>query len=267
MNITPVKKIATVLGAGSLFLGAVALAPAASAASAPAAVTAPASTAPDASGPTAGLRTSVVAAWYENFLGRSSANDAGAQYWVARLRTEPYDKVLADLLRTPEAASNQVDQVYRGFLGRSIAGDRGAQGWVNGIVAGTFTSEWVEQNVLASSEYIAHHSTPDGDAGPLVTSWYNDVLGRSPRGGEVDYWATRLENASPLTVLREIWFTPEAVGHRVSTTYGAYLKRTPAAFEVDYWRAAETRSSVGVVVAIASSTEYQNNALTRGVAG
>lgn len=261
MNTTPVKKIATVLGAGSLLLGAVVMAPSATAATPATTVAAT----PDASGPTAGLRTSVVAAWYENFLGRSSAGDAGAQYWVVRLRTEPYDVVLGDLLRTREAATKQVTDLYQAFLGRGL--DPGASYWVDGIVSGAFPAEWAEQNILGSTEYVRRSAPGGGDAYRTVRSWYRAILGRDGNAGEIDYWAVQLEDQSPLDVVRDIWFSPEGVSLRVATHYGDYLGRPANSGEVAYWSPAEVKSDIGVVIAIASSAEYQENALTKGVAG
>lgn len=258
MKTTPLKKIATVLGAGSLLLGAVAAAPAALAATpstAPAAATAPA-----ASGPAAGLRTSLVAAWYQQFLGRSAAADSGSTYWVARLGTEPYDAVLTDFLRSPEYVTGQVTAYYRQLLGRGP--DSGASHWTTGVENGSFPLEWVEQNILGSTEYVIRSVPAGSDAYRTVQSWYSVILGRQGSGGEVDYWATRLQTASPLQVVREIWYTPEAVGHRTAGHYSTLLDRSANGGELAYWAPAEKASDIGVVVAIATSGEYQQNALT-----
>lgn len=257
---TPVQKIATVLGAGSLLIGGAALAPAASAAPPVLAAAAAPAAAPSAVVPDVATRTSLVAAWYEQFLRRSP--DAGAKYWVVRLRTEAPAVVLADLLRTPEAVGIQVDDLYTVFLGRTTEGDPGADYWYGGIQRGDFPAEWAEQNILASPEYISLHSTPDGDAGPLVRAWYLAVLGRAANPGEQSYWAQQLSGSSPLGVLREIWYSPEAVDLRVASHYRDYLSRAANSGEIGYWAPFEVASDVGVVIAIATSAEYQANSPT-----
>ena len=125
--------------------------------------------------------------------------------------------MLADLLRTREAATKQVNDLYTTFLGRVIAGDSGASCWIDGIVAGAFPAEWAEQNILASDEYALRLVSPSNDGADLATAQrYRDVLGREASAGELDYWFN-----------------------------------------------AEVSSDIDVVVAIASSAEYQKNSLTR----
>ena len=261
MRTAPVKKIATVLAAGSLLLGGAALAPAASAATPVTAAAAPAA-APAAVVPDAGTRTSLVTAWYEQFLGRSP--DAGAQYWVVRLRTETPGSVLIDLLRTPEAVGKQVGDLYTTFLGRTPEGDPAADVWYGGIQRAEFPAEWAEQNILASAEYAARVSAPDPQRGPqlVVAQWYRDLLGREAGAGEVEYWSIQLEDQSRLDVLRDIWYSPEAVNLRVASHYEDYLQRPADPAEISYWFDAEVVSDVAVVIAIASSAEYQANSPT-----
>ena len=259
MNTTPVKKIATVLGAGSLLLGAVATAPAASAATP---VTTTTAVAPAASGPVGGARTSLVYSWYQQFLGRDASADPGSQYWIVRLRADPYDQVLADFLRSPEHVTRRITGYYQDYLGRAL--DSGASYWTTGVENGSFPLEWVEQNVLGSTEFVIRSVPAGSDAYQTVQDWYSAILGRQARAGEVDYWATRLETASPLQVVREIWYTPEGVDHRTAVHYSTLLERTPSGGELAYWAPAERASDIGVITAIATSAEYQENSLTGG---
>ena len=275
MKTTPLKKIATVLGAGSLLLGAVAAAPAASAATpAPAAATGPAATGPAATGPAAtgpaatgpraGARTALVAAWYQHFLGRDYSADAGSRYWIVRLRTEPYDQVLADFLRSPEYVTAQVTTYYQQFLGRGP--DSGASYWTTGVEDGSFPLEWVEQNVLSSPEHVRYVTTSSGaDARQAIQSYYGTILRRLPSPEETDYWASRLAgplDASFLRLVREIWYTPEGVDQRTANHYSTLLDRTPSGGELAYWAPAEKASDIGVTIAIATSEEYRSNSLT-----
>lgn len=260
MNSAPVKKIATVLGAGSLLLGAVVAAPGASAAPAVAAVSAP--LAGDSS-QAVGARTALVNAWFQQFLGRSALDDPASGYWVVRLRTEAPAAVLTDLLRTREHVVGEVAGYYQGYLGRGL--DPGASYWVDGVVSGAFPLEWAEQNILASPEYLQQRVPVNADLDPVVQGWYADILGRQASPGEVGYWLGRLfSTGSLLEVVREIWYTSEGVGVRVASHYEDYLQRPADGGEVAYWSDAEVASDVGVVIAIAiaSSAEYREKTST-----
>lgn len=253
MKSTRVKKLASTLGVGSLLLGgAVMAAPAASAAPA-VTTTATASTSTAAESlQAAGPRTALVSAWYRQFLFRDAAEDPGSQYWVVQLRTTPPAEVLAQILTSPEHVATTVEVYYLAYLDRSTSGDGGARYWIDGVLAGSFPLEWVEQNVLASPEYLAR----TGADGGVVQAWYLDVLDRNVyRPGEIAYWQDRLRQTSSLQVLRELWYSPEAVNGRVEFAYAISLGRAPNAGELAYWYGPEVDSDARVRIAIASSPE------------
>ena len=229
MNSTPARTLTTTLAVAGLAVGAALAGGSSAVAATPAA---PAATVASAQETTA-TRTALVAGWYAQFFGRDAAADPGSQYWVVQLRMVPADQVLAQILASREYVTDQVTNYYASYLGRGL--DSGASYWVDGVLRGDFPLEWVQQNVLGSTEFVLRAGSPDSDAGPAVRAWYRDILGRQANGGEVDYWATRLEHQSPLQVVRQIWYSPEAVDHRVATYYQGYLRRAAGSGELAYW--------------------------------
>ncbi len=202
----------------------------------------------------AAVAQAVVASWYQQFLGRSAADDGGSRYWVALLQADPADRVLARLLATPEHVQRQVAGYYTSYLGRTV--DGGASYWTGGVTRGAFPLEWVAQNVLASGEFAATTSSGGGGAADTVSAWYATILGRLAGPGEAAYWAGRLRTGSSLQVVREIWYSAEAVNLRVADHYETYLGRSGGASELAYWFPREVSSDDAVIVAFASSAEY-----------
>ncbi len=246
--------MATTLGVGSLLLGTALVAGPAATAAPPvttvaAAPAATAGVAPLAAGP----RTALVNAWYSNYLLRWAPEDPGSRYWVERLRTVPPAQVLTELLATDEYVTQQIAGYYDRYLGR--APDAGAQHWVRGVRGGSFPLEWVEQNVLASPEHVARAGEVGGPPA-VVRDYYATILQRTElRSGEEGYWVGRLAGTSPLQVVREIWYSSEAVNRRVDQHYDSALGRGPSAGERGYWYGQEVASDITTSIRIASSPE------------
>ncbi len=248
--------IATALAAGSLLLGTSLTGAPTATASAPATAP-PSATAPT---PTAALippaldRAAVVEAWYRQFLGRSAAADPGSRYWVDRLGSNFPRPVLAELLASPEHIGRRVSAAYDTYLGRQP--DRGAAYWTDGVRQGRFPLEWVDQNVLGSSEFIVGASSGSGTEVDVVQAWYEAILGRRGGDGEVAYWGARFSDRTELQILREIWYTPEAVTRRIAQHYEVFLGRQASQQEIGYWYGAEVASDDAVRSAFATSGEY-----------
>ncbi len=254
------RLLASTAAVGSLLLGAAFTAgPALAAPPVTASVVTTSVTVPvlGAVAPAATDRQAVVESWYQQFLGRSAADDGGSRYWVALLGTTPADQVLARLLATPEHVSREVAGYYTSYLGRPV--DRGASYWTGGVLRGSFPLEWVEQNVLASGEFVQRASSGGSGATGAVQGWYATILGRLPAPGEAAYWTGRLRSASSLQVVRAIWYSPEAVNLRVADHYELYLGRPAGPSGLAYWFPRELASDDAVVRAIASSAEYLAN--------
>ena len=257
MDTSPAKKLATTLGVGSLLLGTALVATPAATAAPPVTITASAPASTTADSPMAtGARTALVTAWYRQFLLRDAAQDPGSSYWVVQLRDRPADAVLAEILSSREYVTTTINSYYAQYLNRST--DRGAQYWIDGVARGDFPFEWVQQNILASPEYLASASAGGRGTDGVIEAWYADVLGRTVASpGELAYWKSQLQQDSPLLVLRQLWYTPEAANGRVAFRYAIHLGRAPGPGEVAYWYGREVVSDIATTIAIASSPEAQ----------
>ena len=219
-----------------------------------------ASAAPPQVGPS---DATLVGAWYQDFLGRPADGPSG--YWVGQLRSSSRTAVLTALLCTSEEASTQVGAYYRDDLGR--AADAGASYWTSGVEDGAFPLEWVRQNVLASPEFLARHrggAAAGTDA--AITAWYSTILGRTDVGAaDLATWRRQLSSGGALSVVRGIWYAPEAVQRRITSHYRDLLSRPAAPKELSVWYDAEVASDVDTQVAIASSAEYDRVGAARVV--
>jgi hypothetical protein len=197
----------------------------------------------------------VVNAWYRDFLGRDATADPGSQHWVDQMdRRNPADLVWA-IAHSREHHDKQVAAYYNDHLLR--APDPGARYWVDGATAGRFPLEWAEQNILASQEYVDRRTFGLGND-YVPRFWYLHVLGRAAGDGEERYWADRIRRVGRLAALRELWYSDEAVRHRIDGHYLTLLRRTdPTLGEVDSWRTEEVESDINVQVLMAASPEYR----------
>ena len=200
-----------------------------------------------------------VRAWYIEFLGRSAEqanNDPGRQYWVRRIDAgmRPSDALWA-ITHSREYVEREVAARYNEYLLR--APDAGARSWVDGAASGRFPLEWVEQNLLASQEYVDRRTFGLGD-GYVPRFWYLHVLGRSAPEGEEAYWAGRIRQVGRLNALRELWYSDEAVRYRINEHYKSLLYRFEGAdfAGLAYWYPKEVESDINVQVLLASTPEF-----------
>lgn len=252
---TSKRTILSIAGTGvlaaSIALGAAVPASAAPSTVAPAAATSAA--APTMLTP--GTSAYVVEGWYNQLLGRDAASDAGSRYWVGQLdQGVPAPQVLAALERTPEYVQDRVAAFYRIYLNREP--DTGSRYWVDGVVAGSFPLEWVEQNVASSTEYqLLRGEDINGSPTKVIGGWYQAVLDRAPSAGEVTYWTSRESAVGVLAAFRELWYTPEAVTKRIQGHYDFFLGRSAQPGEVAYWYGQEVASDAAVAAQIGGSAE------------
>jgi hypothetical protein len=80
-----------------------------------------------------------------------------------------------------------VDYWYRTYLGRT-PDPSGIVTWVNALNQGT-PPDAVLASILGSDEYYQRAgSTPEG----FISQLFNDLLHRSPRPGDLDFWVRRM---------------------------------------------------------------------------
>ena len=207
----------------------------------------------------AGDDAAVVNSWYTDFLGRPAYGDPGAQYWVDRLGVQAPGDVLWSITHSREYNTEVIRSYYQRYLGRDL--DRGANYWTEGTTAGRFPLEWVEQNILASPEFVRGY-----DSTNLIYAWYYYVLGNESIPGEdaeitpgaISYWKARVRAIGALGALREMYYTPEGVSIRIQGNYFRTLDRFPSDGEIAYWYPKEVESDINVAVLIASTPEYRS---------
>lgn len=203
----------------------------------------------------------LVQAWYRQFLQRSAedaAADTGRGHWVARLDDgEPRERVLRDLLRSREHVNRRVSDAYQDHLGR--APDPGAAHWVDGAARHGMALEWVEQNLLASQELYDEWSWAGEHEDLYVQDLYVAVLGRygwESTRAERAYWAGRVRAVGRLAAVRELWYTDEAVRHRLAGHYSDLLRRTADLDGLTHWAPVQARSDADAVVGLACTEEF-----------
>lgn len=209
----------------------------------------------------------LVQGWYRDFLDRSTVNaaaDDGRQHWVQQLDAgRPREEVLGEIVGSHEHAQRRIDASYRAVLGR--APDRGAGYWVDGVTSRGMALEWVDQNLLASQELYDRWGARRDRDDLYVQDLYVHVLGRyawETTPGERAYWAGRVRAAGRLAAVRELWYSDEAVRHRLVLHYSALLDRDRIDRSgLDYWYPREVRSDLATGVAIAATTEYRDRAV------
>lgn len=201
----------------------------------------------------------LVQSWYLDFLGRQDpADDPGRAYWVDMLdRGVSRQYVLGSIVRSDEYATKEVTQEYENRLLREP--DPGARYWIDQTAHHDMAWEWVEQNLMASQEY-RDRAASDAD---FVGHLYGDILARpaAPSSGEVAYWVDRYHRVGALGVVREIWYTDEAVRFRLRLNYEDLLGRQVDADGLAYWGPREQQSDITVQVALASTDEYAADAV------
>jgi hypothetical protein len=200
----------------------------------------------------------IVQAWYGNFLHREDpARDTGRSHWVAMLSSGLSQQyVLGSILRSHEYSQIEISGYYNELLWR--APDPGAGYWIDQTVNHDMAWEWVAQNLLASPEFIARfdHNTGGTD---FVRNLFHPVLGRWPTdadAGSISYWVSRYKQVGALSMVRELWYTDEAVANRLSRHYRSLLHRSVDYDGANYWAAPERQSDITVQVELASTAEY-----------
>lgn len=232
------------------FLCTLALAATAAFAAAPAAQAAP-------------TTDTTVQAWYREFLGRSAEqarNDPGRQHWVRQIDAgmRPSDALWA-ITHSREYVEREVAAYYNEHLGR--APDPGAAYWVDSAVNRGMALEWVELNILGSSEYRQRSTFDTGFGTEFAVEWFYlyETLGRyegSP--GEISYWSNRIRQVGSFQAVRELWYTDEAVRYRINEHYKDLLYRFEGADfgGLAYWYPKEVESDINVQVLLASTPEF-----------
>lgn len=173
------------------------------------------------------------------------------------------DAVVPVVLRSTEAYLNRVHDWYADFLDRS-PDNAGQQFFVQTLVTGS-SDEQALSIMLGSQEYFDRSPQVLGQAqGPsaptFVRALYQQLLGRSARDGEVQYWVNSVATSGRDGVALGFLQSAEYRRLFVGRAYAEILHRiqAPTPGEVDFWVQASL-GIAGIREALASSLEFYNN--------
>jgi hypothetical protein len=160
-----------------------------------------------------------VASLYGLLLHR--APDAGATGWVNALNdVASPSSIVMGFESSPEYLTDQVVALYERYLHR--APGAGATGWVNLLMNGG-TLEQVAEGLISSPEYFQDQG---GTNQGFVLAQYQDVLGRTPTGVELNAWVAALDaGMSRMAVATDFLTSTEYCTDLVMTDYNSYLGR------------------------------------------
>lgn len=133
--------------------------------------------------------SATVTQFYNNVLQRDpSASELSS--WTALIDSGALTsaQVLDAIVNSSEAQTfvAQVVRVYQAAFGR-VPDTTGIDGWVDGLVAGTTTTTDLAAGFVLSAEWTARYGSTEVNVATL-TGLYQNVLGRTPSGAEVDAW-------------------------------------------------------------------------------
>lgn len=187
---------------------------------------------------------------YFNLLGRTAASSE-VSFWTSVFNGSGQGAVASGILNSTESYNTIVNNLYIQLLGRTA--DSGGLSFWTSILQGGGTLETVEAGILASTEYINRAGSN------IVTSYYVQLLGRTPSSSELSFWNSVLftqgANAVALGILGSTEYRTDFTTH----LYQQLLHRQPAAGEVAVWADNTSLNLLQIEAGILSSTEYLNN--------
>lgn len=179
-------------------------------------------------GPVNSANASFIADSYTQFLSRS-ADDAGLDYHLGVLASGGDQRRLTftySLLFSAEGAGTEVDRAYQDLLARAAETD-GRAYWTTRL-QGHGVSD-LRVLLLASDEYVAKAGGTDG---AWIDALYADVMERPADAEGRQYWLNqRAAGVARPNIVAGLYFSDEALGHRVDAYYTELLSRSPAAAE------------------------------------
>jgi hypothetical protein len=195
-----------------------------------------------------------------NELLRRTPSDAELDGWLAVLRRQGAQAVIAGIAGSAEARAVVVRDWYVQFLGRAAATGE-EQGWVQALTGGA-TEEQVLSSFLSSAEFRARADALVGGASSdenYVRALYQLLLNRDPESqGVVNAWVSAVGSLGRQAVALSFLRSAELRAAFVTDAYLTLLERTPSRGEVNGW----VRSGLDLFalrVAILASAEFDRN--------
>ncbi|TWI87412.1 uncharacterized protein DUF4214 [Roseibium hamelinense] len=133
--------------------------------------------------------SATVTQYYNNVLQRDPSSSELSS-WVALIDSGAVTAAQAlDAVVTSTEAQTfaaQVVRIYQAAFGR-VPDTTGINGWVDGLADGSVTTTDLASGFTLSAEWSARYGGTEVNTATL-TALYQNVLGRSPSGAEVDAW-------------------------------------------------------------------------------
>jgi hypothetical protein len=188
------------------------------------------------------------------------ANDAELNFWLGQLQTRGRTVVATGIETSAEARTQLVRGWYFTYLDRApLFGEE--QSFVSQLLGGTPELQVLSQ-LLGSTEYINRAPVIVGQGGisnppSYVTALFQQLLGRSPTGDELQARLNQLATQSPVAVAQDLLFSAEYRRRVTTGYYGTLLLRTtaPTAPEVENWVRATT-DPLRIRIGLESSNEF-----------
>jgi methionine-rich copper-binding protein CopC len=178
-----------------------------------------------------------ITSYYKNILGREP-DAAGLAYWTAQV--ESGGAKLADVVTSFTTSTESVTMVqpiialYQAAFGRT-PDTAGLQYWTQQVRSGASLDD-VTQSFAQSTEFA---SVSGGSVSQLVSTLYQNTLGRAPDAAGLGYWTAQLSNGGSVSKILSS-FTTSTEGQSITSdkaqvvlTYQAIVGRSPSNTELN----------------------------------
>jgi hypothetical protein len=196
---------------------------------------------------------SLVANLYNDLLGREPAFSELAYWNRALSRGMTPAAVATAFLTSDEHRGIVINDLYRQYLGRDA--DEGGLAFWTGVWRATGGPEWVQAGIIGSAEYYQHAGGTDA---AWVTALYQNILGRDPDAGGLEFWVQYIQAHSKQQVVLGFVTSDEYRLALIAQWYSTYLDREVDEEGAAYWLAQMRggTSQDAVQAALLSSQEY-----------
>lgn len=199
---------------------------------------------------------------YQDVLGRAPGQ-AEVDYWAGRMAGGLTRSSMASIFNNSDEYRNfKIRQAYNMALARDPDAG-GASFWLGQMQAGLVSPEEAYSTFLYMDEM---YNVRGGGTNPgYVTVMYEQLLGRAPDTGGLNYWVDRLNKGERRKAISDsIWLSPEKYNVRVQDAFNLLLGRTANDSELAYWGGvARSAGTSGLRTALMSTDEYWNRANVR----
>jgi hypothetical protein len=200
--------------------------------------------------PNAPAMTAFVQNLYVDLLARAPSTPE-SNYWGYIAGNYGTAAAVSGILNSAESQDRMINNLYVELLGRS-ADSVGLQWW-RGVLTGSGL-EAVTVGILSSPEFVAR------EGNNLVSTEYQQLLGRTPGQAELASWATVLTHEGPNAVAEGIVQSPEYRADFTQSLFIQDLRRQGSTSELAYFSTNRSMDLLQIEASVLNSTEFLNQA-------